>query len=65
MTAATEKITYRTLDLWRRAMNTKATNRRNRKAARATRQHRGQRALYRGRKSLRGTGPNLLSGRGH
>ena len=37
---------YRTIDLWRRAQNMKARNRRNRKQARATRQNRGQRASH-------------------
>ena len=37
---------YRTIDLWRRAQNMKARNRRNRKQATATRQARGQRARH-------------------
>jgi len=41
-----EKTTYATIDLWRRAQNTKATNRDRRKQATATRQKRGQRARH-------------------
>jgi len=37
---------YATIDDWRRAQNVKATNRRDRKAARATRQATGQRARH-------------------
>jgi len=41
-----EKTTYATIDLWRRARNRRAANRRNRKQATATRQARGQRAKH-------------------
>jgi len=37
---------YPTINDWQRARNRKATNRRNRKQATATRQARGQRARY-------------------
>jgi len=47
MTTTTEKIhQYRTIDLWRQALNHKLRNRCQRKAARATRQKRGQRAKH-------------------
>jgi len=45
MTATTEHQ-YRTIDLWRRAMNTKAASRYHRKQARATRQATGQRKRH-------------------
>ena len=59
-----EKTTYRTIDLWRRAQNRKATNRRNRKQAQATRQARGQQARHNRRgHTWRNGRPSAMSSR--
>ena len=55
---------YRTIDLWRHAMNVKAANRRNRKQATATRQARGQRARHNRRgHTWRNGHPSAMSSR--
>jgi len=59
-----EKTAYHTIDLWRRAQNRKATNRRLRKVATATRQARGQRARHNRRgHTWRNGHPSAMSSR--
>ena len=46
METVTKEHQYKSLGAWRHAVNVKATNRRKRKQARATRQTRGQRPRH-------------------